>query len=133
MSINTAIVQGRLVADVELRSTPGGKMVANFTLACNRRGADSDTDFIDCVAWEKTAEFIAKHFRKGVMMAIVGHIQTRSFEDKQGNKRKATEVRVNEAHFCEPKRDGDTQSMSHGGYTGGFRPVLDASDEGLPF
>ena len=132
MSINTAIIQGRVVADIELRSTPGGKMVANFTLACNRRGADSDTDFIDCVAWEKTAEFIAKHFHKGVMMAVVGHIQTRNWEDKQGNKRKATEVRVNEAHFCEPKRE-DNQSMSHGGYTSGFRPAPELDDEGLPF
>lgn len=133
MSINKAIIQGRLAADVELRSTPGGKMVANFTLACDRRGKDDGADWIDFVAWEKTAEFIAKHFRKGVMMAVVGHLQTRIYEDKQGNKRKVTEVKVDEAHFCEPKRDGDTQSMSHGGYTGGFRPMISADDENLPF
>ena len=132
MSINKAIIQGRLAADVELRSTPGGKMVANFTLACDRRGKDDGADWIDFVAWEKTAEFIAKHFRKGAMMAIVGHLQTRNYEDKQGNKRKVTEVKVDEAHFCEPKRE-ENQSMSRGGYTGGFRPAPELDDEGLPF
>lgn len=135
MSINKAIIQGRVVADIELRSTPTGNMVANFTLACDRRtkpGEEKTADFIDMVAWGNTAEFIAKHFRKGSMMAVVGHLQTRNWEDKQGNKRKTTEVKVDEAHFCEPKRE-DNQSMSRGGYTGGFRPVLDANDGDLPW
>ena len=85
--MNKAIMSGRLCADIELRQTPNCKNVCAFTLAVNRRVKDAGADFIDCVAWEKTAEFLARHFQKGQQMNICGRLQTRSYEDKEGKKR----------------------------------------------
>ena len=95
---------GRMCADPELRTLVTGTSIVNFTLAVNRRFKNAqgeyEADFINCVAWRNTAEFIAKYFGKGKQIAVVGSIQTRKYEDKQGNKRTATEVVVDEAHFC---------------------------------
>lgn len=107
--MNKANLMGRMTADAELKRTPGspknpdGTSVCSFTLAVNRRGKDAGADFIDCVAWGKTAEFICKYFSKGQMMNVAGRIQTRIWEDKDGRKRKSTELVIEEAEFCDRK------------------------------
>ena len=94
--LNVAVVMGRLTADPELRHTASGLSVTSFTLAVDRNyskaGTERQTDWIDVVAWRQTAEFVCKYFTKGQMMAVNGTIQTRSYEDKNGNKRKAVEI-----------------------------------------
>ena len=106
--LNTAIVMGRLTADPELKFTPNNIAVTSFTLAVNRSYAksreESQTDFIDIVAWRSTAEFITKYFKKGSMIIIQGEIQTRTYQDKDGNKRKACEVVANNVNFAESKK-----------------------------
>ena len=91
--LNKAILMGRLVADPELRRTPNNNSVTSFTLAVNRsyvrQGEQPQTDFLDIVAWGKTAEFVSRYFVKGQLVAVAGRIQTRTWEDKQGNKRKS--------------------------------------------
>lgn len=107
--LNKVILMGRLTADPELKSTPNGTAVTSFALAVSRgyhrQGEEPQTDFIDVVAWRQTAEFAAKYFSKGQQIALSGRIQTRSYEDRQGNKRKAVEVVAEELFFAEPKRD----------------------------
>ena len=94
--LNVAILMGRLVADPEIRHTPNDIAVTSFTIAVDRSyvksGAERQADFIDIVAWRATAEFVCKYFRKGQMIAVQGSIQTRSYTDKDGNKRKAFEI-----------------------------------------
>lgn len=123
--MNKAIMSGRLCADIELRRTPSGKNVCAFTLAVDRRGKDAGADFIDCVAWEKTAEFLAKYFQKGQQVNICGRLQTRSYEDKEGKKRKATEVVVEEVGFC---GKAEKSSMATAGFD-----ELPSGDDDLPF
>jgi single-strand DNA-binding protein len=101
--LNKAILMGRLCADPELRSTGNGTPVCTFTLAVDRRSKDEGTDFIEVVVWSKTAEFVTKYFTKGMQVAVAGRIQTRNWEDKQGNKRKSVEVVADEVHFAEKK------------------------------
>lgn len=107
--LNNAVIMGRLVADPELRSTESGVSVTSFTVAVDRRfvkqGEERQADFIDVVAWRNTAEFICKYFGKGSMIAIQGSIQTRNYEDKNGNKRKAVEIVVDNASFCGSKSE----------------------------
>ena len=142
--LNKAILMGRLVADTELRATPAGTAVCTFTLAVNRRTrADEQpqADFLDIVTWGKTAEFASRYFTKGLLVAVAGRIQTRTWEDKQGNKRKSVEVVAEEVHFAEPKRD--RTAAPQGGYEptgdhmastgGGFTPMVGADDSDLPF
>lgn len=108
--LNITALQGRLVADPERRTTQSGVSVTSFTLAVQRNiksGDEYPTDWIDCVAWRNTAEFICKYFSKGQMMTVNGTLQTRSYE-KDGVKRKATQVVVENANFCESKRDSQT-------------------------
>ncbi len=113
--LNVIAVMGRLVADPELRKTPNGISTTRFTIACNRSyvksGAERQTDFLDIVAWRGTAEFICKYFKKGQLMAIDGSLQTHSYEDREGVKRKAYDIVVNNVNFVESKRsasgDGD--------------------------
>ena len=103
--LNKVILMGRLTADPELRHTQSNIPVTSFTLAVERRyGQDKQTDFLDIVAWRNTAEFVSKWFRKGMLVAVSGRIQTRTWEDKQGNKRKTTEVVADEVFFAEGKR-----------------------------
>ncbi len=108
--LNVAAIMGRLVADPELRHTPNDIAVTTFTLAVDRSyaraGTERQTDFIDVVAWRQTAEFVCKYFSKGRMMAVTGSIQTRNYEDKQGNKRKAFEIVASDVSFADSKRDG---------------------------
>ena len=124
--INNVVLMGRLVATPELRSTGTGVSVASFTIAVERAfakaGEQRQADFIDCVAWRNTAEFITRYFQKGSMIAITGNIQTRSYEDKNGNKRKAVEVVVDSASFCGSKAESGTA----GGYSAPATPVAPA-------
>ena len=107
--LNVAAIVGRLSADPELRHTASGVAVTSFTLAVDRSyakaGTERQTDWIDVVAWRSTAEFICKYFTKGQMMAVTGSIQTRSYEDRSGNKRKAVEIQANDVSFVGSKRD----------------------------
>ena len=108
--LNIVALQGRLVADPGLRTTNSGTPVCSFTLAVQRnmKGSDGEynTDWVDCVAWKGTAEFICKYFQKGQLVAVNGTLQTRSYE-KDGVKRKATQVMVQNANFCESRRDSN--------------------------
>lgn len=114
--INNVTLMGRLVATPELRNTQTGVAVTSFTIAVDRsfvrQGEQRQADFIDCVAWRNSAEFISKYFQKGSMIAITGSIQTRTYDDKNGNKRKATEIIVDQASFCGSK----SESGSAGAY-----------------
>lgn len=105
--LNVVSLLGRLVADPELRRTPNGVSVTTFTLAVDRNfvkaGSERQTDFIDIVAWRNTAEFVCKYFQKGSMMAVQGSIQTRTYEDKEGNKRKAFEILADNVFFAGSK------------------------------
>ena len=103
--LNIGAIQGRLSADPELRTTQTGTPVCSFTLAVQRNiksGDEYPTDWIDCVAWKGTAEFICKYFQKGQLIAVNGTLQTRSYE-KDGVKRKTTQVVVQSAYFCESR------------------------------
>ena len=110
--LNIVAIQGRLSADPELRTTQTGTPVCSFTLAVQRNiksGDEYPTDWIDCVAWKGTAEFICKYFQKGQLMAVNGTLQTRSYE-KDGVKRNVTQVVVQSAYFCESRNKAhDTQ------------------------
>lgn len=101
--LNTAILMGRLAADPELRQTPNGVSVVSFRIAVNRTYNRELTDWIDIVAWRQTAEFVSKYFHKGSMIIVEGMIQTRTYEDKNGNKRYAVEVVADQCHFAESK------------------------------
>ena len=103
--LNKAILMGRLTADPELRHTQSNIPVTSFTLAVDRSfGKEKQTDFLDIVAWRNTAEFVSKWFRKGMLVAVSGRMQTRTWEDKQGNKRKTVEVVADEVFFTEGKK-----------------------------
>lgn len=114
--LNCAIIMGRITADPELRTTGNGISVVSFSVAVDRnyeQNGERPTDFINVVAWRQTAEFVAKYFQKGQMIAVQGSIQTRNYEDRNGNKRTATEIVAdsvsftgskNEATSNEPKR-----------------------------
>jgi single-strand DNA-binding protein len=131
--LNTAILMGRLVKDPEMRSTQSGTPVCSFTLAVNRRGKDDGTDFLDIVAWSKTAEFVSKYFQKGQLVAVKGRIQTRTWEDQNNNKRKSTEIVAEEVHFAESKRSGgNEQVVDPMAALGGFG-MLPGDDGDLPF
>ena len=117
LNLNKVVLCGRLTADPELKQTPNGIAVVSFTIAVNRRfsrGADgqanSQADFINCVAWRQTAEFISRYFHKGSSLCVTGSIQTRSWTDNAGAKRYATEVVVDEAMFVDSRTDSAAQS-----------------------
>ena len=132
--INNVTLMGRLTKDPEIRYTTDGKAVTRFTLAVERRfvkqGEQRQADFINIVSFGKTAEMVSKYFVKGQMMAVVGTIQTRSWDGEDGQKRYATEVIANEVHFCGDKRDSVTQQESKP-QEDDFIPVED--DGSLPF
>ncbi len=116
--LNCAIIMGRLTADPELRTTASGLSVTTFSVAVDRgyakAGEERQTDFINVVAWRQTAEFVSKYFQKGSMIAVQGSIQTRSYEDKNGNKRTATEVVANNVSFCGSKAESGTTARVGG-------------------
>jgi single-strand DNA-binding protein len=110
--LNHIVIMGRLTRDPELRRTNSGTSVASFTVAVDRDfaqdGQDKETDFIDCVAWRQTGEFVSKYFAKGRMIAVSGRLQIRSWTDKDSNKRRSAEIVVDHAYFADSKKD-DTQ------------------------
>ena len=103
--MNNCIMMGRLCAEPELKTTPTGISVTTFSLAVDRnhtsREGERLTDFIPCVAWRQTADFICRHFRKGQRMAVEGAMQSRSYTAKDGGKRTVWELQVRQVHFCE--------------------------------
>ena len=140
--LNHITIMGRLTRDPELRRTGSGVAVASFTVAVDRDfggrdGGEKETDFIDCVAWRQTGEFVSKYFTKGRMIVVSGRLQIRNWNDKDGNKRRTAEVVADNCYFGDSKRDGDSGS-SYGGNTygsnayGGYSmPSAPASDFGM--
>lgn len=106
--LNVVAIMGRLVADPELRTTHNGNNVCSFRIACDRnytaQGQERQTDFIDIVSWRNQAEFVAKYFQKGSLIAVDGSLQTRQYQDKNGNKRTAVEVVANNISFAGAKK-----------------------------
>lgn len=143
--LNMVALMGRLTFEPELRKTPSDVSVIRFQVACDRSyqraGAERQADFIDCVAWRQTAEFISRYFHKGSMIAIEGTLQTSNYTDKNGNQRKQVEVLANNVSFCGSK--SETGTVSNGGYTqsapsyasadnSDFEEIVDDDDD-LPF
>ena len=157
--LNHITIMGRLTRDPELRRTGSGVAVASFTVAVDRDfggrdGGEKETDFIDCVAWRQTGEFVSKYFTKGRMIVVSGRLQIRSWTDKDGNKRRTAEVVADNCYFGDSKRDGDSgsafggnsfsnaYSAPSGGFGGYSAPasnpasdfaMLDDDDAQLPF
>lgn len=105
MSLNSIVVMGRITKDIEVRYTPSGTAVANFTVAVDRDYEKDKTDFLDCVAWRNTAEFAAKHFHKGSKAVVIGSLQMRDWQDKDGNKRRSPEIVVGSMYFADSKKE----------------------------
>jgi len=146
--LNVSVLMGRLVHDPELKHTTNDISVTSFTIVVDRSyvksGADRQADFIDVVAWRSTADFVCKYFRKGQLVAVQGSIQTRSYTDKDGNKRKAFEVVTDKVSFCGKNDQGNSggsyQPATHTpdvsadalqSDTGGFEEM--PADDDLPF
>ena len=120
--LNHITIMGRLTRDPELRRTGSGIAVTSFTVAVDRDfggrdGGEKETDFIDCVAWRQTGEFVSKYFTKGSMIVVSGRLQIRNWNDKDGNKRRSAEVVAENVYFGESKRSSDGGS-AYGGNTG---------------
>ncbi|MDD6214919.1 MAG: single-stranded DNA-binding protein [Firmicutes bacterium] len=147
--MNKVILMGRLTRDPEMRQTPSGVSLCGFSIAVNRRFAkegQQTADFINCTAWRQTAEFICKYFHKGSMIAVVGNLQSRSWENQEGKKQYATDVVVDEAYFTGSKTESGTIG-EHGEYSSpqpksnnGFGDIdnmgfqaIDGSEDDLPF
>lgn len=132
--LNHSVIMGRFVRDPELRRTNSGKAVCSFTIACDKPGKDSGASFIDCVAWEKTADFISNYFTKGSMVVLEGRLESRQYEPKDGQKRTVLEVVASQAHFCgKKKEESDGFSQGEPAYQrGDFTPLM-GNDEALPF
>lgn len=114
--MNKVMLIGRMTKDAELKRTQNGTEFCNFIIAVDRRFKDANgqrqADFIACVAWRTTADFIAKYFKKGNRIAVVGSIQTRTYEDQNGQKKLVTEVIVDEAEFVESKASGNGNNQA---------------------
>ena len=142
-NFNKVILGGRITADPELKSTPSGISVTSFTVAVNRsyrgkNGEEPQADFINVTAWRQTAEFITRHFHKASSICIVGSIQTRSWVDKQGQKRYATEVVADEAHFVDKKASAENSNPTTDAGKKEYETapagyVESGGDEDLPF
>ena len=145
--LNVVALEGRICNDLELKQTTSGLSVASFRIACDRSyckaGQERQTDWIDCTAWRNTAEHVCKWFKKGQLIAVQGELQTRNYTDRDGNKRKATEVVVSQAHFAESKKESsnntykskpkeqEKQADISADDTGDFEEIPDDGD--LPF
>ena len=133
--LNNVIIMGRLTRDPELRRTQGGTAVTSFTLACDRdfkpQIGEKETDFIDVVVWGKTAEFAANYFTKGRMAIVEGRLQVRGWQDKDGNKRKTTEVVADRMYFGDSKQEAKQESKKQTAPADDFCEIEDDGD--LPF
>ena len=147
--INMVALMGRMTYEPELKSTPNGVSVLRFQVACDRNyqkdSQNRQADFIDCVAWRQTAEFISRNFHKGSMIAVEGTLQTSNYTDKDGNKRKQIEVLANNVSFCGGKSENGSQGtqgaqneqytqngMNINPDTSDFEEIVDDDDD-LPF
>lgn len=142
--LNHITLQGRFVRDPELRRTQSGTAVCSFTLAVDRdikdQSGNRQTDFIDHVAWSGTAELVSKHFRKGSAAVTSGRLELRDWTDREGNKRRNAEVRVESIYFAESKKGAAEQTGGAAGYsepayggTANFSELPDIDDGNLPF
>ena len=141
--LNHIVIMGRLTADPELRRTNSGTPVASFTLAVDRDfsgkdGGEKETDFISCVAWRNTAEFVSKYFTKGRMAVASGRLQMRRWTDKEGNKRTTAEVVADNVYFGDSKKEdtgfGQAYSVTEiPAATTPIFPVIEGDDSELPF
>ena len=117
--LNVVAIMGRLVADPELKTTPAGINVCTFRIACDRsfvqQGQQRQADFIDVVAWRNNADFLCKHFAKGGMVAVQGRLQTRQYQDRNGNKRTAVEVVADSLSFAGSSKKPGGQAVDEGG------------------
>lgn len=117
--LNVVAIMGRLVADPELKTTPAGINVCTFRIACDRsfaqQGQQRQADFIDVVAWRHNADFLCKHFAKGGMVAVQGRLQTRQYQDRNGNKRTAVEVVADSLSFAGSSKKPGGQAVDEGG------------------
>ena len=117
--LNVVAIMGRLAADPQLRQTTTGKNVASFRIACDRGRRDangqSQADWLDVVAWDRTAEFVCKYFQKGSLIAVDGRLQSRQYQDKNGNNRTAIEIVANNVNFAAPK-SANAAPMGDAGY-----------------
>ena len=121
--LNHITIMGRLTRDPELRRTGSGIAVASFTVAVDRDfggrdGGERETDFIDCVAWRQTGEFVSKYFTKGSMIVVSGRLQIRNWTDKEGNKRRSAEVVADNCYFGESKRSNEGNAYGGSSYGG---------------
>lgn len=121
--LNHIVVMGRLTRDPELRTTQSGVNVASFTVAVDRDfggrdGAERQTDFFDCAAWRQTGEFVSKYFQKGRMIVVSGRMQSRKYQDREGNNRTAWEIQADNVYFGDSKRDTENSGYSQSSYTG---------------
>lgn len=140
--LNHIVIMGRLTRDPDLRYTQSNTPVASFTVAVDRdysgQNQDRETDFIDCVAWRGTGEFVSNYFRKGSMIVVSGRMQSRKWQDRDGNKRVNWEIRADSCYFGEAKRD-DTPSRSPASAApnvypdSGMRDLGPGSGDGNPF
>ena len=141
--INRVVLVGRLTRDPDIRKTQSGLSVANFTLACDRRysggkGQDKQTDFINCVAWRQSADFLGQYARKGALVGVDGRIQVDSYDDKVGNRTYKTTVQCDDVKLLsgygnKSERQGNTvDSNPLNDYMSG-EPVLEISSDDLPF
>ena len=125
--MNKAILVGNLTRDPEKRTTPQGTSVTSFTVAVQKRFKNQDgrydADFINCVAWRQTADFVAQYFSKGSRIGVVGSIQTRSYDDKDGNKRYVTEVVVEGISFTGERRDDSSSNVPVSEQSNGYSAV----------
>ena len=134
MSLNHICIMGRMTRDPELRRTSSGVAVANFCLAvdrdiANKETGEKETDFIDCVAWRSTGEFVSKYFTKGSMAIVSGKLQIRNYTDKDGNKRRNAEVVADSVYFGDSKKSEQGNSTyqaknTPNAYAGGFEDTL---------
>lgn len=139
--LNFAVIMGRLTADPELKTTNSGLSVTSFCVAVDRRyqkDGERQTDFINVTAWRQTAEFVNRYFHKGSMIAVQGSIQTRNYEDKNGNKRTAVEIVADNVSFCGSKSESETTAqnaprLSVNIPVDDFTPLGNDDDDGLPF
>lgn len=135
--LNHIDIMGRLVRDPEMRRTGSGIACASFTIAVDRdfgknESGEKETDFIDCVAWRSTAEFVEKYFTKGRMAVVSGRLQIRSWTDKDGNKRRTAEVVADNVYFGDSKTSSDSQQSSNAP-TSDFALMEGEDDAALPF
>ena len=135
--LNKVFLQGRLVADPELRHTQQGTPVASYRLAVDRDYKSKDanaqnTDFVNIVSWRNTAEFVSRYFTKGRMMLVEGRLQMRSYTDKDGNRRVAAEVVTDNVHFADSRKDGSNNEDGSLQESAGFEELTD-DDGDLPF